>query len=418
MGVINLKLRTDAEVPVPDSGRTNVYADSTTGRPKAKNSSGTIYDFVGNTGPRGSSWTSGTALPTASGLTGDMYLKTDTGGVYQNTGGTSWTLIGNITGPVGPAASLSSSAPPDVAASGAAGSSGTAARADHQHAHGNQGGGSLHAAATGSTAGFMGAADKSKLDGFGTLAVSSTDITASSTTQGASTNLARQDHTHAHGNLPGGTLHAIATAETSGFLGSADKSKLDNIGAGANVTSVAGKTGIVSLTRADVAGLENVTNPVTPKVQTVANYVMTTTATTVATMTVPANTIQPGMVFEVQAAFGTMINTATSTGPIFNLRVNGISAASVTLALTAAQASPGRGGLATFRLIFRTIGASGTYIGNGSVMAGGNVPAFSQVTATSAVNTTAAVTIDLQASVSAATVTTATITSVSIEQEL
>lgn len=39
-----------------------------------------------------------------------------------------------------------------------------AARADHQHAHDNQGGGSLHAVATTTTAGFMSAADKTILD--------------------------------------------------------------------------------------------------------------------------------------------------------------------------------------------------------------------------------------------------------------
>jgi hypothetical protein len=46
-----------------------------------------------------------------------------------------------------------------------AGSSNKVARADHVHIHGNQTGGSLHAAVTTSTNGFMIAADKSKLNG-------------------------------------------------------------------------------------------------------------------------------------------------------------------------------------------------------------------------------------------------------------
>lgn len=46
----------------------------------------------------------------------------------------------------------------------AAGTSGDASRADHVHAHGNQAGGLLHAAATSGAAGFMSSADKVKLD--------------------------------------------------------------------------------------------------------------------------------------------------------------------------------------------------------------------------------------------------------------
>ncbi len=53
----------------------------------------------------------------------------------------------------------------DVSVTGAAGVLNTYARADHQHAHGNQNGGSLHSAATTLSAGFMSAADKVKLDG-------------------------------------------------------------------------------------------------------------------------------------------------------------------------------------------------------------------------------------------------------------
>ena len=53
----------------------------------------------------------------------------------------------------------------EVSATGAAGVLNTYARADHQHAHGNQNGGSLHSAATTLSAGFMSAADKVKLDG-------------------------------------------------------------------------------------------------------------------------------------------------------------------------------------------------------------------------------------------------------------
>ncbi|KKS68431.1 MAG: hypothetical protein UV38_C0002G0300 [candidate division TM6 bacterium GW2011_GWE2_42_60] len=50
--------------------------------------------------------------------------------------------------------------------------------------------------------------------------------------EGLLTTLARSDHVHAHGNLVGGTLHAVATANpggTAGFMSAADKTLLDSI---------------------------------------------------------------------------------------------------------------------------------------------------------------------------------------------
>lgn len=58
----------------------------------------------------------------------------------------------------------------NVSATGAAGVQSAFARADHQHAHGNLAGGSLHSNATTLSAGFMSAADKAKLDELSTNA--------------------------------------------------------------------------------------------------------------------------------------------------------------------------------------------------------------------------------------------------------
>jgi hypothetical protein len=55
--------------------------------------------------------------------------------------------------------------PVAVGSANADGSAVTAPRADHVHAHGNQGGGTLHALATHAVPGFMSAEDKEKLDG-------------------------------------------------------------------------------------------------------------------------------------------------------------------------------------------------------------------------------------------------------------
>lgn len=56
---------------------------------------------AGPQGVRGSTWTNGTSAPTTSGnLSGDKYLNTSNGDVYNYTGST-WQLVGNIRGPQG-----------------------------------------------------------------------------------------------------------------------------------------------------------------------------------------------------------------------------------------------------------------------------------------------------------------------------
>lgn len=75
-----------------------------------------------------------------------------------------------INTPAVPAAA--NTTPNAVSATGAAGVGSTYSRGDHQHAHGSQAGGSLHSAATTIAAGFMSAADKSKLDGLAEVAES------------------------------------------------------------------------------------------------------------------------------------------------------------------------------------------------------------------------------------------------------
>jgi hypothetical protein len=56
---------------------------------------------------------------------------------------------------------------------------------------------------------------------------SATDITDSANAEGSATTLARSDHTHSHGARGGGTLHAVATTSVAGFLSAADKTLLD-----------------------------------------------------------------------------------------------------------------------------------------------------------------------------------------------
>jgi hypothetical protein len=100
-------------------------------------------------------------------------------------------------------------------------------RADHVHAHGNLAGDTLHAEATTTTSGFMSSSDKTKINNFGASDADPENIGISS--PGISYNYSRADHVHAHGNQPGGTLHAEATTTTTGFMSSSDKITLNSV---------------------------------------------------------------------------------------------------------------------------------------------------------------------------------------------
>jgi hypothetical protein len=82
----------------------------------------------------------------------------------------------------------------------------------------------------------------------GALALSSTTPQPVGTAAiGAGTTAARSDHVHAHGNQLGGSLHAAAVAGVSdGFMTAAMATKLDGITAGAAVASVSGNAPISS----------------------------------------------------------------------------------------------------------------------------------------------------------------------------
>lgn len=191
--------------------------------------------------------------------TGFTYTK-DVGGVtelfYEDSSGnvTQITVGGNIEG-----ASLDA-----VAASIITGFDDTA--------HGNRGGGALHADATTGTDGFMSAADKTKLDGIETGATADQsaadirglgffDTSNDGTGSGLDADLLDGQHGSyyrdadnlnagtlpaarfndtAHGNRSGGSLHSAAVAGVSaGFISAADQSKLDGIEAGATADQTA-----------------------------------------------------------------------------------------------------------------------------------------------------------------------------------
>lgn len=132
------------------------------------------------------------------------------------------------------AAAVGSADPQEITDStNAPGNSTASSRQNHQHAHGNRGGGALHATAVaGGAAGFISGANQQKLDGISPAAAALSgsappEITDSGATLGAGTTAARSDHSHPHGARAGGNLHAVATPSVDGFMSSEDKTDHD-----------------------------------------------------------------------------------------------------------------------------------------------------------------------------------------------
>ncbi len=83
-----------------------------------------------------------------------------------------------------------------------------------------------------------------------------------------------------------GAAHGVATASVAGFMAAADKSKLDGIAAGAQantVTSVAGRTGAVALAVGDVSGAAPLASPVLTGTPTAPTAALGTNTTQLAT---------------------------------------------------------------------------------------------------------------------------------------
>lgn len=122
---------------------------------------------------------------------------------------------------------------------GAAASEGAAtslARSDHGHsvAVGAPVAVDAAAAVTGASGNFSDANHKHVV-----TTAAPVEITDSTNASGASTALAAAQHTHAHGNRGGGTLHAEATSGAAGFQSAADKASMTAIGTVALLSKVA-----------------------------------------------------------------------------------------------------------------------------------------------------------------------------------
>jgi len=122
------------------------------------------------------------------------------------------------------ATTASSTGAQTVGGAASAGTGTPLALATHVHAFATQAPSDIakQAAAAGSSGKF---ADAAHLHQVSTAAA--VELTDSANAEGAATSLARSNHTHSHGARGGGTLHADATITVAGFLCAADKVKLD-----------------------------------------------------------------------------------------------------------------------------------------------------------------------------------------------
>ena len=83
----------------------------------------------------------------------------------------------------------------------------------------------------------------------------STALAVSATgSAGVQAEFARVDHQHAHGNLAGGAMHSLATTLSAGFLSAADKSKLDGLASVATSGAYADLSGAPSLATVATSG--------------------------------------------------------------------------------------------------------------------------------------------------------------------
>lgn len=112
----------------------------------------------------------------------------------------------------------------DVGDAAAEGASSNLAREDHQHALPAP---AAPADVTKAAASAGAATTVARADHKHDVTTAAAVELAEANAEGVATTLARSDHTHDHGNRSGGTLHAAATISVAGFMSAADKVKLD-----------------------------------------------------------------------------------------------------------------------------------------------------------------------------------------------
>lgn len=243
--------------------------------------------------------------------------------------------------------------------------------------------------------------------------------------EGAANTFARSNHVHAHGDQAGGTLHAAATTSVNGFMSAADKTKLDGIQSGAQVnavTSVFGRTGAVVAQQADydaffttpaeaaaaapvqsVNGQTGAVNIAIPAPKLSANITTlfaspanSTAVTVVLSLAIPANYLTTGKSFDFDLE-GTQSQSAAATNVVGAIFVNGTQLVSAAVAGgTAAQTNR------SLRMKGGIMWNGANYLGNITVGVSGVLPVGNANVAGVAVAASAAHNIDLRVQTSTA----------------
>lgn len=134
--------------------------------------------------------------------------------------------------------------------------------------------------------------------------------------------------------------------------------------------------------------------------------VISTTATIVASLLIPGNTMAAQSTIELNAILATVINTTAASNLVVDILLNGVVISTTTAALgTTAVATPGRGARWDGRICVRTAGAAGTCIANGTTDVNNLANFCSNVAAPVAINTTVDNTVAIRVATSAATST-------------
>lgn len=235
-----------------------------------------------------------------------VYYSSDAGGVVQKD-------VAGVVSPLGGGGSVSFfSGTPSPLGTAGAGDSTLAARGNHVHAHGDLAGGTLHALASGSAAGFMSAAHYTKVEALPTAAtINGRTLTAGAGLTGGGDLSANRTFavganadgsivvnaddiqvgvlaTDAqHGTLGGGTLHALASGSAAGFMSAAHYTKVaalpaTSVGTTRTISTTAPLTGGGDLSADRTLAVSNATTLAVGVVRLAGDLAGSATSVTVA----------------------------------------------------------------------------------------------------------------------------------------
>ena len=176
----------------------------------------TVWDLITNID--GSDWFQDAGPPAPSlGREQDFYIDKTNGDLYEKISPTTWSQFANIRGPQGvpgPLANVVEDTSPELGGNL------------------NGQGHSISNVSTYNGVTVEAHASRHAPSGADVLPLGNPINIGTSNTPGTANSYPRSDHQHAHANQPGGTLHALVTQALAGFMSAVDKLKLDQFNVG------------------------------------------------------------------------------------------------------------------------------------------------------------------------------------------